>query len=154
MVVEDDESLRALLAHYLGEEGYPVEEAADGAAALRALEQRRALGDPPGVILLDLMLPRVSGLDVLGYLEAAGVDVPVIVMSVYDHLLIAAASAGADGVLIKPFDLEQLLPVVARYCEPSLRQRPSAATGSTRAERSWRRCSSSPCPSNPPRGRP
>src|SRR5205085_4378252 len=45
LVVEDDESLRTLLAHYLGREGYPVEVAADGAAALRALEERRARGD-------------------------------------------------------------------------------------------------------------
>ncbi len=125
IVVEDDESLRTLLAHYLGKEGYPVEAVPDGAAALQALERRRALGAPPGVVLLDLMLPRVSGLDVLGYLEAAAVDVPVVVMSVYDHLLIAAAARGADGVLIKPFDLEQLLPVVARYCESARRRRPT-----------------------------
>ncbi|HLH21271.1 MAG TPA: response regulator [Chloroflexota bacterium] len=123
MVVEDDESLRELLAHYLGREGYPVEQAADGAAALRALERRRALGAPPGLVLLDLMLPRVSGLDVLAHLNAAGADVPVVVMSVYDHLL-SKAAAGAQGVLIKPFDLEQLLPVVARYC--------GAAGGDTR----------------------
>src|SRR6478672_9902612 len=97
MVVEDDESLRSLLAHYLRGEGYAVEEVADGAAALRALAARRAAGDPPGVVLLDLMLPRVSGLTVLERL----------------------AAVGAQSMLFKPFDLEQLLPVVARYCEMS-----------------------------------
>jgi DNA-binding response OmpR family regulator len=119
LVVEDDDSLRTLLAHYLGEEGYAVEQAEDGAAALRALEQRQAAGDPPGVVLLDLMLPRISGLGVLDYLKASGVDVPIVVMNVDDALLTAAAAAGVQSVLIKPFDLEQLLPVVARYCEPS-----------------------------------
>lgn len=117
LVVEDDASLRTLLAYYLSKEGYPVEVAEDGAAALRALERRRSGGDLPGVILLDLMLPHISGLDVLHHLQAAGVEVPVVVMSVYDHLLVAASATGADSVLIKPFDLEQLLPVVARYCE-------------------------------------
>ena len=117
MVVEDDETLRALLAHYLRGEGYAVEEIADGAAALRALDERRAAGDPPGVVLLDLMLPHVSGLSVLERLAAESADVPVVAMSVYDPLLLAASAAGAHSLLFKPFDLEQLLPVVAQYCE-------------------------------------
>jgi DNA-binding response OmpR family regulator len=120
MVVEDDESLRALLAHYLRGEGYAVEEIADGAAALRAIAARRAAGEPPGVVLLDLMLPRVSGLSVLERLAAEAADVPVVAMSVYDPLLLAASRIGAQSMLFKPFDLEQLLPVVARYCESPL----------------------------------
>ena len=117
MVVEDDASLRTLLSYYLSKEGYPVEVAEDGAAALRALERRRSQGDLPSVILLDLMLPQMNGHRVLHHLETDRIEVPVVVMSVYNHLLVAATATGADGVLIKPFDLEQVFPVVARYCE-------------------------------------
>ncbi len=117
LVVDDDDSLRALIGHFLRQEGFTVEEAADGAEAIHMLEQWRAAGAPVGLVLLDLMLPQTSGLDVLQYLAARSADVPVVAMSVNDPLLIAAATAGADGVLIKPFDLEQLLPVVARHCD-------------------------------------
>jgi DNA-binding response OmpR family regulator len=116
LIVEDDESLRTLLAHYLRGEGFAVEEVADGEAALRAIERRQAASDLPGVVLLDLMLPHVSGLAVLQYLRAAGVAVPIVVMSVNDALLTSAAAADPECLLIKPFDLDQLLPVVTRYC--------------------------------------
>jgi DNA-binding response OmpR family regulator len=119
LLVEDDESLRTLLAHYLRGEGFAVEEAEDGAAAFAAIERHQAAGDRPGVVLLDLMLPHVSGLAVLDYLRAAGVAVPIVVMSVNDALLTSAAAAHPECLLIKPFDLDQLLPVVARYCASS-----------------------------------
>ena len=116
LLVEDDDCLRALLAQFLGSEGYTVQEAEDGAEAIRLLDRARAAGERPGLILLDLMLPGESGLQVLERLMAQD-DVPVVVMSVHDPLLMAATDLGATAVLIKPFELDQVLPIVARYCE-------------------------------------
>jgi DNA-binding response OmpR family regulator len=130
-LVEDDACLRALLAQYLGNEGYPVQEVTDGAEAVRWLDSARAAGTRPAVVLLDLMLPAVSGLQVLQHLMACCSDVPIVVMSVSDPLLTAAMELGASAVLIKPFELDQVLPVVARYCEapPPAPARPGPTAG-------------------------
>ena len=120
LIVEDDPALRELLVDYLRREGYPTEEAQDGGQAVAALQRQDGASRRFGVVLLDLMLPEVSGLEVLEHLTACGAGVPVVVMSVNNALLTAAVGAGVQAVLIKPFDLEQLLAVVARYCEPPL----------------------------------
>jgi DNA-binding response OmpR family regulator len=117
LLVEDDASLRALLAHFLGSEGFTVLEAEDGGEATRVLDRARSGGERPALVLLDLMLPGESGLKVLERVLAHGDNVPVVVMSVHDALLMSAMELGATGVLIKPFELDQVLPIVARYCE-------------------------------------
>src|SRR5688572_10093387 len=118
LVVEDETSVRALIADYLRQEGYRVEEAEDGAAAVHLLQRHRAVGAPLGLVLLDLMLPLMSGLDVLGYVPALAAHVPVVAITAHDELTLAALAARARSVLRKPFDLDQLLASVARYCEP------------------------------------
>jgi DNA-binding response OmpR family regulator len=117
LLVEDDASLRALLTHFLDSEGFTVLEAEDGGEATRVLDRARSGGERPGLVLLDLMLPGESGLQVLERVLAHGDDVPVIGMSVHDAMLVAAMELGATAVLIKPFELDQVLPIVARYCE-------------------------------------
>jgi CheY-like chemotaxis protein len=117
LVVEDDGCLRALIVHYLVSEGYTVREAEDGNAAIQYLRSCLQAGVRPGLVLLDLMLPETSGLTVLQLIRAVVPDLPVFVMSISNPLLIAATDAGASGVLIKPFDLDQMLPIVARYCD-------------------------------------
>src|SRR3954471_10638077 len=116
LLVEDDESVREMVADYLRTEGYTVLEAADGAAALALLRGRQADEPSPGAVVLDLMLPVVNGLAVLERLATTAPEVPVIVMSAYEGLLAAAATERAAGILLKPFDLDQLLPMVARHC--------------------------------------
>jgi len=116
LLVEDDESVREMVADYLRAEGYTVLEAADGAAALALLRGRQADEPSPGAVVLDLMLPVVNGLAVLERLATTAPEVPVIVMSAYEGLLAAAATERAAGILLKPFDLDQLLPMVARHC--------------------------------------
>ena len=105
LVVEDDPWIRLLLRDLLIDEGYAVLEASNGSAALRLAERQ-----PPALVLLDLVLPERSGLQVLTELKStrATAHVPVIAVSARADLLVRAAEL-ADAVVAKPFDIEELL---------------------------------------------
>jgi DNA-binding response OmpR family regulator len=105
LVVDDDPWIRLLLRDLLTDEGYAVVEASNGSAALR-LAQRQ----PPALVLLDLVLPEQSGLELLTELKStrATAHVPVIAVSGRTDLL-ACAAALADAVVAKPFDIDELL---------------------------------------------
>ena len=105
LVVEDDPWIRLLLRDLLTDEGYAVLEASNGSAALR-LAQRQ----PPALVLLDLVLPEQSGLELLTELKStrATAHVPVIAVSARTDLLARAAEL-ADAVVAKPLDIEELL---------------------------------------------
>ncbi len=113
LIVEDEPSIRELVADVLCNEGYPVLEAQDGLQAIHALERHRTR---VGVVLLDMMLPHVDGVGVLRYLAERGANVPVVAMSASAQELAKATPAGAQTTLPKPFDLDRLLDTVARYC--------------------------------------
>ena len=68
------------------------------------------------MVVMDMMLPGLDGLGVLGHVGALGVDLPVVAMSASRRQLAAAMGAGARAVLYKPFDLKDLLDVVADHC--------------------------------------
>lgn len=106
LVVEDDTSLAGMIASELRIEGYVVETATDGISGLR---QARAL--TPGLILLDWMLPGLSGFDLCLRLRHTGISTPVIMLTAKDEIpdKVAGLNAGADDYLIKPFSLEELL---------------------------------------------
>jgi len=105
LIVDDDPWIRLLLHDLLTDEGYAVEEASNGSAALR-LAQRH----PPALVLLDLVLPEQSGLALLTELKStrATAHVPVIAVTARTDLLVRAAEL-ADAVVAKPFDIEELL---------------------------------------------
>jgi CheY-like chemotaxis protein len=65
LVVEDEAPIREILTCALSDRGYEVQEARDGLQAIRALDEQHADGDRPCIVLLDMMLPRVNGLEVL-----------------------------------------------------------------------------------------
>ena len=92
LVVDDEENLRLVLRTYLKREGYEVEVAATGEEALALVER---FG--PDVILTDVRMPRMGGLDLLATLKAKGIEATVIVMSAYGNvdLAIEAMKAGA-----------------------------------------------------------
>jgi len=118
LVVEDEPAIRDFLADALRLEGYQVLGAEDGLQAVEMLDRQILPSDQPCAVLLDMMLPRVDGLDVLQHLDERGCQVPVVAMSASREHLAAAQAAGADAVLTKPFDLDHLLDVVVRFCIP------------------------------------
>jgi two-component system phosphate regulon response regulator PhoB len=115
LICEDDQNLRQLVRVILGE-GYRFVEADTGHEALElALEIR------PDLVILDLMLPGASGLDVLRSLrkDLPGGDTPVIVMSAWGHADQAALEAGADRFLPKPFEPDDLTAMVEEVLDGS-----------------------------------
>ena len=108
LVVDDDPALRSALSRALSLDGFAVETVSNGAQALAAV----APGSPgqPDVIVLDVMMPIVGGLEVCRRLRAAGNPVPVLVLTARDEIgdRVAGLDAGADDYLAKPFALEEL----------------------------------------------
>ena len=118
LVVEDDLTLRQALAFNLSREGFEVSTAADGEAGLAA-----ARGQRLDLILLDVMLPAMSGLEVLRVLRSEGVNTPVIVLSAKGEEIdrVVGLKVGADDYVTKPFSRPELL---ARIEAVLRRQRP------------------------------
>jgi CheY-like chemotaxis protein len=108
LVVEDEPAIRALLVEFLRGEGYTVEAARDGHEALRLLDEHGPNGGP-SVVLLDMMLPRMDGAELMRQLRARGLAVPVVAMSASHEALTTALAAGARAAVAKPFDLDGLL---------------------------------------------
>ncbi|HHC09580.1 MAG TPA: response regulator transcription factor [Actinobacteria bacterium] len=106
LVVEDDPAVREAVERALRYEGYLVETAADGARAVDLVE-----ADPPDVVVLDLMMPVLDGLEACRLLRARGHDVPILVLTALADVgdRVAGLDAGADDYLVKPFALEELL---------------------------------------------
>ena len=105
LVIEDEPDLREGLQHNLELEGFAVETAADGKVGLRKAQQ-----SSPTLILLDLMLPGLSGIDVLRQLRESGKTTPVIVVSArgQDRDKVLGLELGADDYVTKPFALAEL----------------------------------------------
>lgn len=105
LVVDDDENLRRLVAAYLENEGYEVEQAAEADAALASVEKRE-----PDLILLDLMLPGLSGLEVARRIRAKR-SVPILMLTARgsEDDMLEGFDAGADDYLVKPFSPKVLV---------------------------------------------
>jgi two-component system response regulator AtoC len=106
LVVDDEENLRLVVRTFLKRDGYEVEVAASGEEALALVE---SFG--PDVILTDVKMPKMGGLDLLATLKAKGIDSTVIVMSAYGNvdLALEAMKAGAYDYIQKPFKAEEVL---------------------------------------------
>jgi CheY-like chemotaxis protein len=127
LLVEDEPSARAALAAVLRADGYVVLEAADAAEAIQTLAEQRT-SRAICLVLLDIVLPVGTGLDVMHYLVAERTYIPVLAMSGSTRDLTAAAQAGADAVLFKPFDTDQLLTIAASLCQAHRRARDRLTT--------------------------
>ena len=110
LIVDDEQDVREALADVLNAAGYPSKEAEDG---LQALEMIQA-GFRPCVVLLDLMMPTMSGREFMAHIAGDADPIPIVV--------ITAASQPerevdqASDLIRKPFYIEKLLTVVRRYC--------------------------------------
>jgi CheY-like chemotaxis protein len=112
LVVDDDPDIRATVSEILDLEGCDVSAASNGVEALREIET-----SPPCVVLLDMRMPVLDGWGVARELRARGVGVPIVVMTAAQDAGRWAREIEADGVLPKPFELDDLLTVVARYAD-------------------------------------
>ena len=106
LLADDDPKLRQFLELELGEEGYAVHSAASGMEALLAIRQAK-----PELVILDWMLPDLSGVEVCQRLRSTGLGVPVLMLTGRDAVAdrVEALDAGADDYLVKPFSIEELL---------------------------------------------
>jgi DNA-binding response OmpR family regulator len=118
LLVDDDAAIRKAVAAGLELEGFSVVPASGGRAALEAAARIK-----PAVMLLDLTMPDLDGLEVLRRLRAAGDQVPVCVLSARDEVddRVRGLQAGADDYVVKPFALEE----VAARLHALLRRRPA-----------------------------
>ena len=105
IVVDDDPPIRRMLERTLAAEGYAVRTAADGGAALAAVEK-----SVPDLIVLDVAMPGVDGLAVARRLRAKGLGVPILMLTARDGVpdRVAGLDAGADDYLVKPFAADEL----------------------------------------------
>lgn len=105
LVVDDDPKIRQLIRVNLEPRGYIVQEASDGIEAIKALEDNQ-----PDLILLDLVMPLMDGIDVCVWLRERS-DLPIIVLSAQDEekLKVRALDAGADDYVSKPFSYDELM---------------------------------------------
>lgn len=109
LVVDDDPAILDTVSDILTFEGYPVETAANGAEALRAIEHAR-----PRLVLLDMRMPVLDGWGFARTLRERGIRLPIVVMTAAQDARRWAQEIGADGYIAKPFDLIDLLNAVAR----------------------------------------
>jgi two-component system, OmpR family, response regulator MprA len=104
--VDDDRAVRESLRRSLEFNGYAVALASDGAEALASIS-----GSAPDVVVMDVMMPRLDGLEATRALRKAGNDVPILVLTARDAVgdRVEGLDAGADDYLTKPFALQELL---------------------------------------------
>ena len=124
LVVDDERAMREALRDNLELDGYTVELAADGDAALA-----RLLAGPVRLVLLDVMMPRRSGFDVLRAARNAGVAAPIIMLTAKgeEHDAVRGLGLGADDYVTKPFGLGELLARVRAVLRRA--ESPAAAGG-------------------------
>jgi two-component system response regulator MprA len=106
LVVDDDPPIRRMLERTLAAEGYNVKTAADGGAALAAIERSM-----PDLVVLDVAMQGLDGLAVCRRLRNAGLALPILLLTARDAVpeRVAGLDAGADDYLVKPFAAEELL---------------------------------------------
>lgn len=115
LVVEDEEIIRETIALALAEEGYNVITAEDGSSALKIVNQysaREELGSKSlDLIVLDLMLPHVNGLDLCRLIRHEGNQIPILILSAKgtETDRVVGLEVGADDYLVKPFGMRELI---------------------------------------------
>jgi nitrogen regulation protein NR(I) len=132
LIVDDENNIRRVLAAMLKREGYEVTTAADGEQALAVMQKQ-----PVSVVVTDLVMPRVGGMDLLKRVVADWPDVPVILITAHGSVdsAVAALKAGAFDYVTKPFDQEELKKVIEKAARAHDLERqnvhaPAEATGS------------------------
>jgi two-component system, OmpR family, response regulator MprA len=125
LIADDDAAIRDSVALVLQVEGYDTSTVANGLAVLEGVD-----ANPPDLLILDVMMPRLGGLETCRRLRTAGSDLPVLMLTARDQVAdrVAGLDAGADDYLPKPFATEELLARVR-----ALLRRRTAPTGESTA---------------------
>jgi CheY-like chemotaxis protein len=112
LVADDSETVLLMLQRRLEMSGYEVSTAADGEEVLQAI----AGDEPPDLILLDAMMPRLSGVDALQRLRSDGCEIPVVMISAHLDAQEPGRmhALGANGTVPKPFDWDELISQIER----------------------------------------
>lgn len=120
LIVDDEPDMADVIKAALEHEGYPCRVAANGRQALD--EVSAAL---PGLVLLDMLMPIMNGWETARVLrDTYGPDLPIVVMTAAEHAGSRRDEAAADDVLAKPFELDELLRVIASFLPPPARGEP------------------------------
>ena len=114
LVVDDEATIRDVISDALQLEGYPVATASNGIEALEVVGR-----EPPSIVLLDMRMPQMDGWAFARELQARGLTVPIIVLTAAHSAKRWADEIGAPAYLAKPFDLNDLLALVERFCHES-----------------------------------
>ncbi len=105
LVIDDDPSIRMVIRYVLGDEGYEVDQAADGQAALESISRQH-----PDLILLDMKMPAMDGWEFARHYRAQyGHRAPILVLTAAQDPARRGADVGAEDYLSKPFDLDVLV---------------------------------------------
>lgn len=109
LIVDDQNGIRILLMELFGNEGYEMYQAANGKAALEVVEK-----DNPDLVLLDMKIPGMDGLEILKHIKSTHPQIKVIMMTAYGELDIIkqAKDLGAISHFTKPFDIDEMRNVV------------------------------------------
>ncbi len=120
LVIEDDEAILKFLRRGLAYEGYQVDIAKDGETGLAL-----ARDHPPDLVVLDLMLPGLGGIEVCRRLRAGG-SLPILILTAKDQVSdrVEGLDAGADDYMVKPFSLDELLARIRALLRRAMPQRP------------------------------
>lgn len=106
LIVDDDPKIRKLLSANLRQRNFRVQEAPDGATAIAMMQTTM-----PQTVIVDLVMPGISGNDVCTWIREQGFDIPVIVLSAYneEELVVRALDSGADDYITKPFRADEFV---------------------------------------------
>jgi DNA-binding response OmpR family regulator len=106
LVCEDDNNIRRLISHYLKKEGYKVLEASDGEEALKVLD-----GHHIDLMITDIMMPKIDGLELTADLRSAGYDMPILMITAKETIedKTDGFSSGVDDYMVKPIDMDEML---------------------------------------------
>ena len=114
LLVDDEPQVRELLSRHLSNKGFDCTQAADGRAALERIES-----DPPHLVVTDIKMPRMDGMELLRRLSSQGVDLPVVLITSMADVKTAveALTMGAAEYLLKPFNLDEVTIAIERALE-------------------------------------
>lgn len=128
LLVEDEENLHEALKLNLELEGYEVSSAYDGAAALKAIESEYF-----DLLILDVMLPEIDGINVTETIRLQSIDVPILILSAKNTSAdrVLGLKKGADDYLTKPFNLEELILRVQKLIEKNKKLQDRSSVGDT-----------------------